>query len=97
MRPAFDIYRKEACMSTELEQKVMGLIQANIEKKYTITLDSDLRQDLGVDSFGTIMIINDLEDTFGIEIKESDIKDAAKVADIVQILEAKYLPSAGKL
>jgi len=84
-------------MSMELEQKIIGLIQANIEKKYTVALNSDLRRDLGVDSFGTIMIINDLEETFGIEIKEADIKEAAKVSDIVQILAAKYLPSAERL
>jgi acyl carrier protein len=84
-------------MSMELEQKVIDLIQANIEKKFTVTLNSDLRQDLGVDSFGTIMIINDLEDTFGIEIKEADFKGLVKVADIVQVLAAKYLPSTEKL
>jgi acyl carrier protein len=84
-------------MPTELERKVIEIIQANIEKKPAVALDSDLRHDLGVDSFGTLMIINDLEDTFGIEIKEADIKEAVKVADIVQLLETKYLPSTAKL
>ena len=70
----------------ELERKVIDLIQANIEKKHIITLNSDLRRDLGVDSFGTLMIVNDLEDTFGIEIKEDDIKKVVTVADIVQLL-----------
>jgi acyl carrier protein len=87
--------RKEPCMSTELEQKVIDLIQANIEKKHAVTLDSDMRQDLGVDSFGTLMIINDIEEAFGIEIVEADIKEAVKVSDIVQILATKYLPSGG--
>ena len=80
----------------ELERKVIDLIQANIEKKHIITLNSDLRRDLGVDSFGTLMIVNDLEDTFGIEIKEDDIKKVVTVADIVQLLSDKYLPLVDK-
>jgi acyl carrier protein len=83
-------------VSTELEQKIMDLIKANIEKKYAVTLQSDLRRDLEVDSFGTIMIVNDIEETFGVEIKEEDIKGIVKVVDIVDLLATKYLPSAGK-
>jgi acyl carrier protein len=75
----------------ELEQKVIDCIKSNIEKKYAVNLESDLRQDLAVDSFGTIMVVNDLEGKFGIEIEEVDIKSMVKVADIVHLLKAKYL------
>jgi len=81
-------------VSTELEEKVIAVIQANIENKYEVHLQSDLRTDLEVDSFGAIMIFNDLEDTFGIEIKDADVKSIAKVADIVHLLATKYLQSA---
>lgn len=81
-------------MSTELEEKVIDVIRANIENKYEVQLHSDLRVDLGVDSFGAIMIFNDLEETFGIEIKDADIKSIVKVADIVHLLATKYLQSA---
>ncbi len=84
-------------MPNELERKIIDLIQANIENKNTVTLDGDLRRDLGVDSFGAIMIINDLEDAFGIEIKEADFNGLEKVADIVQMLVAQYLPPMEKL
>ena len=84
-------------MSTELEEKVIAVIQANIENKYEVHLQSDLRTDLEVDSFGAIMIFNDLEETFGIEIKDADIKSMVKVADIVHLLAAKYLQSAENL
>jgi acyl carrier protein len=77
----------------ELEQKVIECIKSNIEKKYAVNLQSDLRQDLEVDSFGTIMIVNDIEGTFGIEIEETDIKSMVKVADIVHLLKTKYLQS----
>jgi acyl carrier protein len=74
----------------ELEQKVMDLIRSNIEKKYAVTLESDLRQDLEVDSFGTIMIVNAIEDEFGITVEEADIKGLVTVADIVRLLKTKY-------
>ncbi len=83
-------------MSTELEEKVLNLIRANLEKKHEVSLESDLRRDLDVDSFGTIMIVNGLEDAFGIEIGEADIKSIVKVSDIVALLETKYLRPAKK-
>jgi acyl carrier protein len=84
-------------VSTELEEKVIAVIQANIENKYEVHLQSDLRTDLEVDSFGAIMIFNDLEETFGIEIKDADIKSMVKVSDIVHLLATKYLQSPENL
>jgi acyl carrier protein len=84
-------------VSTELEEKVIDVIRANIENKYEVHLHSDLRTDLEVDSFGAIMIFNDLEETFGIEIKDADIKSIVKVEDIVHLLATKYLQSAENL
>jgi acyl carrier protein len=79
----------------QLEQKVMDLIRSNIEKKYAVTLESDLRQDLEIDSFGTIMIVNAIEDEFGITVEEADIKGLVTVTDIVRLLKIKYSVSAG--
>jgi acyl carrier protein len=81
----------------ELEQKVMDLIRSNIEKKYAVTLESDLRQDLEVDSFGTIMIVNAIEDEFNITVEEADIKGLITVTDIVQLLKTKYTVSTESL
>ena len=77
----------------ELEQKVMDLIRSNIEKKYAVTVESDLRQDLEVDSFGTIMIVNAIEDEFNITVEETDIKGLVTVSDIVKLLKTKYTVS----
>lgn len=75
----------------ELEEQVMDLIRSNIEKKYVITLQSNLRQDLAVDSFGTMMIINAIEDAFNIVVNENDIRTLVTVHDIVALLKTKYL------
>ncbi|MBN2036328.1 MAG: acyl carrier protein [Chitinispirillaceae bacterium] len=73
------------------ERKVVELIRSNIEKKYAVTPKSDLREDLEVDSFGTIMIVNAIEDEFNIVVEEQDIKTMVRVSDIVNLLEQKYL------
>ena len=78
----------------DIEHKVIDLIRSNIEKKFAVTPESDLRQDLGVDSFGTIMIVNAIEDAFNIVVEETDIRAMVKVADIIALLQTKYLKSA---
>jgi acyl carrier protein len=78
----------------QLEDRVISLIQSNIEKKHTVTLQSDLRHDLEVDSFGTIMIVNAIEDAFGIEVEDADIRTLTRVVDIVELLEKKYCQPA---
>lgn len=42
-----------------------------------------LTDDLGVDSFGSIEIVYELEDKFGVEIPEKDLADVKTVDDIV--------------
>jgi len=45
-----------------------------------------LTDDLGIDSFGSIEIVYDLEDHFGIEIPEKDLADVKTVDDIVNYI-----------
>jgi acyl carrier protein len=78
----------------DLEKKVVELIRSNIEKKYAVTPQSNLREDLEVDSFGTIMIVNAIEEEFNIVVDEQDIKAMVRVSDIVKLLEQKYLATA---
>jgi acyl carrier protein len=80
----------------DLEITVIDLIKANIEKKYAVSLESDLRTDLEVDSFGTIMIVNAIEDEFDIEVEQADIPMLVRVSDIVSLLRDKYLVEAAR-
>jgi acyl carrier protein len=41
------------------------------------------------------MIVNALEDEFGITVEEADIKGLVTVNDIVRLLKTKYAVSAG--
>ena len=74
----------------DLSERVMQAISSNIEKKIKITPNSQLIEDLQVDSFGKLMIIAALEDEFNISIDESDFKDVHTVNDIISKLEERY-------
>lgn len=69
-----------------LEERVIAIIQKNLEKTVVIKLESDLIVDLQIDSLGKIMIIAALEDEFAIEIDEAKFVNIKTVADIVKQL-----------
>lgn len=72
----------------QLEEKVISIIKENLEEpKEEITPQTDLRKDVEIDSFGTLMIINALEDEFSITLNESEFKDINTVSDIVKRVE----------
>ena len=74
-----------------LEKQIISIIKDNIEEKYDITADTDLRNELGLDSFDTMMIINAIEDEFDITIDESDFDNIKTVLDIIKLLQGKYI------
>ncbi len=74
----------------KIEEKIIAIIQSNTEAKEGITLRSNLRQDLRLDSFGTLMVINALEDTFAITLAEADFARVNTVGDVVSLLRGKY-------
>jgi acyl carrier protein len=66
-----------------LEERIFAVVAQNIEKRLDITMESNLIEDLGVDSFSKLMIIAGLEDEFSISIDETEFNDVITVADIV--------------
>ena len=74
-----------------LEKQIISIIKDNIEEKYDVTADTDLRNELGLDSFDTMMIINAIEDEFDITIEESDFDNIKTVLDIIKLLQGKYI------
>jgi acyl carrier protein len=71
----------------EIEQKVKELLSKKFDIEISkITSESRLAQDLGVDSFGAVELMFELEETFGLKIADSDIDGIRKVNDIVVYL-----------
>jgi acyl carrier protein len=70
-----------------LTEKVISIIEKNLEKKVDVKPESKLIDDLGIDSFERLMIVNAVEDEFNISIVEEDLSKIITVSDIVISLE----------
>lgn len=75
----------------DLSEKVICIIKENVETNIPISPGSHLQNDLSLDSFGAIMIINAIEDEFNLTFTETDFKKLKTVAEVVNLLETKYL------
>jgi acyl carrier protein len=74
----------------KLEDRVIAIIRANIEAAREVTLASDLRKELHLDSFGTLMVLNAIEDTFGLSVNEAHFNQVHTVQDVVALLRTQY-------
>ena len=71
----------------EIEQKVKEILADRLDidiKK--IKLDSDLVDDLGMDSFKAVELAFAVREEFGVEIKESKFSQINTVRDIVRYI-----------
>lgn len=58
-------------------------------KPEKVTLEANLKDDLGADSIDAVQIIMDIEDTFGVTIDEDDAQDMLTVKNVVEYIESK--------
>ena len=59
-----------------------------------VQYDASLAQDLGLDSLDTVEMTLGLEESFGIEIPDSDLEDVATVGDAVDLIQRKLAVGA---
>ena len=57
-------------------------------KPEQVTLDVNLKDDLGADSIDAVQIVMDIEDTFGITVDEDNAQSMLTVKNIVEYIEA---------
>lgn len=72
-------------------EKVISILKENTSVETDIGPDTELRDELGIESFDTLMILNAIEDEFSIEIDEQNFNSLTSVKDIVDLLNEKYL------
>ncbi len=60
-----------------------------------ITEQSALREELGLDSLGTVDLMIQLEDEFGVSIEPDDFGSLRTVADVVLLIENKTQAKSG--
>jgi len=71
----------------EIERKVKEILSRKLDRKpEDIRGDSRLAEDLGVDSFGTVELMFEIEEAFGLQIPDSDIEPVRTVDDVVAYL-----------
>ena len=74
----------------EIEGKVKKILGDKLSLETDkIDINARLREDLGMDSFGSIEIAFELEDAFGIKIPDEDIVKVVIVKDVVDYIKAR--------
>jgi acyl carrier protein len=67
----------------EIEQKVKEILSKKLDVELDkITPETRLAEDLGLDSFGAVELMFELEEAFDLKIPDSDIENVRNVKDI---------------
>ena len=59
-----------------------------------VQYEANLAQDLGLDSLDTVEMTLGLEESFGIEIPDSDLENVATVGDAIDLIQRKLAVGA---
>ena len=74
----------------EIEQKVKEILAKRLGiPSNKITLDSHLVDDLGMDSFGAVEVMFEMEDRFSINVNEKKLIDIKTVQDMINYIASK--------
>ena len=77
-------------LSLSIEKRVINILVAEGNAgEPEITLQSDLQDDIGLESIDIITVVFELEDEFNIEIPDQDIENVKTVGDIVTYVQNK--------
>jgi len=69
----------------QIEQKIKEILADRLDIDINkIKLDSDLVDDLGMDSLGAVEVMYEIREKFGVDIPESELSGIEKVKDIVE-------------
>lgn len=72
-----------------MENKVINLIAETLDiDKSKISIDTNLVEDLDVESLDLVDLVGAFEEKFGVEIQDKDIKGLQTVDDIVKYIES---------
>jgi acyl carrier protein len=81
----------------EIEQKVRDILAKKLDvDPAKISGDTRLAEDLGLDSFGAVELMFELEEAFALKIPDSEIEHVRKVSDIVVYLDDWLKKNAAK-
>lgn len=71
-------------------EKVKSLLAEQLDADAeSITMDTDIGNDLGADSLDIVEMIMSLEDEFGIQIPDEQIEEIKTVGDLVNYIQSQ--------
>jgi len=77
----------------QIEQKIKEIVADKLKIDIAkITPDSSLRDDLGMDSFGSIEIIFEIEDIFNLDVPQDQVPNINTFRDVVDYVEKSVAP-----
>lgn len=65
--------------------KVILAEQFDVEED-TITMDTDIQEDLGADSLDVVDLLMSIEDEFGVEIPDEEVENLHTIGDVVEYI-----------
>ena len=72
----------------QMEQKVIEIVESCMPRDGMVaSLEADIQRDLEFESLDMIMLWNELEAEFGIEIKDEYLKGVRTVRDVIESIE----------
>lgn len=79
-----------------VERKIKMILADHLDiNLQEITKHASLRDDLGLDSFGAVEFIFELENKFELKIPDEDLKNIKTVSDVVKYITSQVLKKKG--
>lgn len=79
-----------------VERKIKMILADHLDiHLQEITNHASLRDDLGLDSFGAVEFIFELENKFELKIPDEDLKNIKTVSDVVKYITSQVLKKKG--
>ena len=72
-----------------LEKVKEELVQTTNIDPNLVTMEANLKDDLGIDSLDSVEIVLELESEFDVKISDDELADLKTVGDIVKLLNTK--------
>ena len=69
--------------------KVFSVVFEEEVDSARITMEANLREDIGMNSIGLLYMAMAIEEEFGIKFKNEDFANIQTVADVVSVIESK--------
>lgn len=86
MKTYVKIDKEEKNMFEKVKEVLVDAI--NVDEDM-ITLEANLKDDLGIDSLAAVELSLELESEFDVRIEDDELATLVSVADIVKLLESK--------